>query len=481
MNRHIFSYCLMMLVLCTPTFSQEMLRLNWSTILGGTDVVVVNDLEVDAAGNCFLAGFFKGTMDADPGPDSTLLRSAGGKDGFIICLDAQGSLKWAERIGGEGEDEIRRVTLDQSGNLYGTGIFGIRIDIDPGEAGFWLQADHYNDLFFFKWTAKRTLVWAWSPKGKSFKVCDAIAADTNGNFFAAGGFHLEVDFDPGPAVRTFTTPANSREMVYKGFVLKLDPRGQLRWARELNSPEEVIPKSIAVDEEGNVTAAGYFKSKANFDEEAVGADCLSAGAWDGFIVQYDREGAFRWVSSLGGKGMDVVNDIIAGPGGQLQLTGQFFKQAVFHTRAQRDTLLSAGLTDCFLMQLSRQGRLLAIRRLGGKSLDAGLSISMPNDSICWVVGSHDGKLEFGSHTEYYSVGKEGQVGSILHGWLSDKTVSGALLYGGKWIKVAANQSVHLWVIGNFWNFCQLEVGGDAEMFQTGGSRQMILCNFTMNN
>ena len=52
-------------------------------------------VDVDAAGNIFLAGSFNGTSDFDPGPGTYNLTSAGGGDFFVVKLTQTGSMALA--------------------------------------------------------------------------------------------------------------------------------------------------------------------------------------------------------------------------------------------------------------------------------------------------------------------------------------------------------------------------------------------------
>ena len=78
---------------------------------------------VDAAGNGYTTGFFKGTVDFDPGAGTFNITSVGGRDIFITKLDAAGNLVWAKGMGGASDDEGFSIAVDASGNVYTTGYF----------------------------------------------------------------------------------------------------------------------------------------------------------------------------------------------------------------------------------------------------------------------------------------------------------------------------------------------------------------------
>ena len=55
--------------------------------------------------------------------DGATLYSAGGMDGFLASLTAQGGLRWARRFGGTGDDFGNRVAVDRGGSAVVVGFF----------------------------------------------------------------------------------------------------------------------------------------------------------------------------------------------------------------------------------------------------------------------------------------------------------------------------------------------------------------------
>src|SRR4051794_231373 len=95
----------------------------------------VNAVNVDAAGNVFIVGGFRGSATFGTGSGTTTLSSAGGKsylDIFLVKLNGNGSLGYARQIGGRFTDIAQGMALDSSGNIYLTGYFSRVCDFDSG-------------------------------------------------------------------------------------------------------------------------------------------------------------------------------------------------------------------------------------------------------------------------------------------------------------------------------------------------------------
>ena len=157
---------------------------------------------MDAAGNVYTTGYFRGTVDFDPGPGTVELTSAGtsSRDIFISKLDSGGNLVWAKAIGGVSNDFGWGIVADSSGNVYTTGDFVGTVDFDPGTGPseiFELASVGSSDIFISKLDSNGNFVGAWAMGGTADDYGYGIFVDTIGNIYATGYFKNTVDFDPG--------------------------------------------------------------------------------------------------------------------------------------------------------------------------------------------------------------------------------------------------------------------------------------------
>jgi hypothetical protein len=104
----------------------------WAKQLGGASYDIGNSLDLDASGDVYTTGEFRGTVDFNPGAEVYNLTSTGQIDAFILKLDASGNFKWVKQIGGGNNSMGKSISVQTSGNVYTTGNFEYTTDFDPG-------------------------------------------------------------------------------------------------------------------------------------------------------------------------------------------------------------------------------------------------------------------------------------------------------------------------------------------------------------
>src|SRR5262249_15887447 len=85
-----------------------------------------------------------------PSGSTNNLKSAGGKDGFVARLSSGGSYSYARAFGGKSDDEAHGVVVDSANNVYLTGYFAGKADLNPGSATANVTSAGSNDVFIVK-------------------------------------------------------------------------------------------------------------------------------------------------------------------------------------------------------------------------------------------------------------------------------------------------------------------------------------------
>lgn len=211
---------------------------------------------------------------------------------------------------------------------------------------------------------------------------------------------------------------------------------------------------VAADAAGNSFVTGIFSGVVDFDATAVhsgNADILtSRGGTDAFVAKYGPDDSLLWLRRMGGDqpgSVDSGRNFALDPSGSVFVSGNFSHSGDFGAT----TLVTAGDTDGFIVQIDAQGGIQWAKRFGNSGNDfahgvgahaAGNAYAMtaryadsldvvkyrPNGSVAWtksirtrsasadlavdaagnsyIVGSFDGTVDFdpGRKTEYVSAG-----------------------------------------------------------------------------
>lgn len=257
----------------------------WVKTLGErTGVVVPYAAATDSAESFYLTGFFAGTADFDPGPDTVTLVSMPARRGnsgdiFILKLDADGNFEWASGLGSPQEEKGDDIEIDPFGNILVGGSFSDTVDFDPGPGVENMVASSTVNDFILKLENNGDFVWVRSLEGLLSKAY--IATDSAGAVYVSDILRGTLDMDPGAG--TFDlTPMGSIDV----FMLKLGQDGTFDWAQSLGGTGGTFPLALEVGKRGDIFSMGEFFSTIIFDPILGINDLTSVANPDLFVVKF---------------------------------------------------------------------------------------------------------------------------------------------------------------------------------------------------
>jgi hypothetical protein len=282
----------------------------WAQRLGSPGTEYSHDIDVDAAGNVYVAGHF-GPGTASFGGIN--LVSAGSIDGYVAKLSPTGVFQWAKRIGGTSGEVGHAVDVDAAGNVYlsggvtsasTTGMASISgpggyvIKLNTGGTTLWAHVDndtgHYrgvtvdsdgnvyaggvaNTYSLVKLNSSGTRVWA-----KKLGISAAkMKVGPDNNLYVTGGY------DAGSTgFGAFTLP-------FKGgasdiYAAKLNPAGDILWAKPFGGAGAEGALYLSADVPGEVLVTGNFDQTVDFDPGPCVfnlTSTTSAGYGSGYVIK----------------------------------------------------------------------------------------------------------------------------------------------------------------------------------------------------
>jgi len=270
--------------------------LTWSKSIASNDSLGSN-LAVDAPGNVFVHGTFRGTVDFDPSSRTRFVSSGPSHSSFTLKLDSKGGFKWVspfvgQSIGGSsGSSRSGDIGLDASGNILVGGFFQGTVDFNPSTAVTTLSnLSVSSGSYVTKLNSSGGLVWAkaLSPTlnsstflGNSGIYLGGLDVDSTGNVYVVGDFSGTVDFNPGSAVelRSSSSPRN-------GFVVKLNAAGDFVWVETLAGEGNSYFADVSVDAAGMLQLGGNYSGNVDFDPNPLSNETLPSGPMRrGFLLR----------------------------------------------------------------------------------------------------------------------------------------------------------------------------------------------------
>jgi len=249
----------LMTFLCGSSLLAQNPAYLFASRIGSTDSDHSNDIAIDASGNLYVTGSFRGTVDFDPGSGTASLTQlttgdtswgTTHKDIFVASYDASGMYRWAFNVGGNppagmsGDNVGLSIAVDSSGNVVVSGLFLGTLDFNPGVGTATLASPGWA-TFVARYDSAGNYLWAF--KLGAYSNMSDVAIDANGNVVVVGSFYGTFDFDPGSGTANLTTTIGKGRKASNPinmFVAKYSSSGAYQWAFRIGNQYTVRPHAV---------------------------------------------------------------------------------------------------------------------------------------------------------------------------------------------------------------------------------------------
>lgn len=333
-------------------------------------VVVDHQGNLIVAGTSFSAGWPAGGFDTTWGGEG---------DAYVAKFSPDGQHLWSTYLGGESDDGIAALAVDNEGNIYVAGwtrcsgwVSG-GYDTSYGGAG---------DGFVAKLSPHGDYLWATYLGGSNWDGVAALCLTSDGKLFVAG-----TTSSSGWIRKGFDTTYNGG--AFDGFAALLTTDGEFLWSTYLGGTGWDYGYAVAADETGLYVAGKT--SSSNW--VAKGFDLTYAGGnFDGYLVRLSPTGQHIWSTYLGDSGEDAAVALTT-QGGTIYVVGDTTSPDLPFPGIGQST----GGQDGFVVTLSSGGQCLWGSRLGGAAADRSRAVLSLGESGILVVGTteSDGWLSGG--------------------------------------------------------------------------------------
>jgi hypothetical protein len=272
-----------------PEDVPERITTRWAAVMSGPS----NEDEIDgvAAGvddSLWVTGKFEQTATLG----GVELASAGRADIPIARFDRDGNPRWVQRFGGPGEDNFFDIDADENGAVA-TGWFEGTVTF--GE--YTLTSAGSTDCAIVAFDNDGDVRWARSFGGPAGDGCNEVVIHADGSVVTS------LDTEGG-----WVTPAGPiPELRWRDtLLLRLDPEGEVDWARRVGGEGPQRGKALAVGPDGSVAFGGDSVGPLSLDGQPFPVAGASRVAW---LSHWSPDGAFQWATTWGGSGDSIVKGL----------------------------------------------------------------------------------------------------------------------------------------------------------------------------
>lgn len=345
----------------------------WATQAGGTKYDVASGVANDGMGHLYLTGYFS-SSNAAFGPYILTNQTPSYNDLFLAQLDDQGNFLWALSAGGTRDDVSRALTVDADGNVLIVGDFS---SATLNFGGVVVTNVGGTDVFVAKFNPQGKPLWVRTAGSSGSHNGNAIAADASGNVYIAGEMWIRIRFGQTELDSHFD---------HDTFLAKYNSKGDLQWARQLNSFSIAIARNLAIDAQGNIIMSGYFDQSCDFDDFTQ----VSQGGQDVFLAKFNPSGNVLWARNFGGPGYENPRSLAVDATGTIYLTGSFEQTADFGSV----TLTTSGQRDVFIVATDSSGQVIWAKQAGDTRSEDGYALAVGPANAVVVGGSFLSRILF---------------------------------------------------------------------------------------
>jgi hypothetical protein len=294
-------------------------------------------------------------------------------DGAATCT---GGFGWAKVTGGPTEEMGYAIATDAARNVVVGGGFMTSIALGPRAVES--LGDH--DGFIVKLAPDGAPQWIRSIQGFERQVVRDMAVSAAGDIVAVG--EIVGDTMLGGGVKL------AGQGVEDAMLLKLEPDGDLVWAKSYGTPGAESAAAVAVDGKGDIYMAGMLTMAIDLGGGPLWGN---KGSVDVFLAKLDANGKHLWSKRYGDSLGQWVHDIAAHPAGGVVIAGQF--EGTIDLGA--GPLTSGGGTDAFVARIDDAGHAVWSKRFGGPGAQAARGLAVRPDGHVALVGNFEGSVDFG--------------------------------------------------------------------------------------
>jgi hypothetical protein len=355
----------------------------WATSSSGSNADYAHASCTDASGNIITAGEFL----SNPLQMGTVtLNNSGGYDAYVAKYDPNGTVIWAQKIGGGGNESITGVSTDAAGNVYVVGTFNTQfLSVAPLPTIQNFTTSTY-DIFVGCYNSAGVIQWLKGYGGALNESSGGCVYSNSLSCLYIGGNFYSTSFPIGTFTLTNTDATGNKQDMFLARITGTT----VTWAKgtgSSNSNEGA--QQLAIDSNSDLYYSGFIAP--NSLTTTIGTTMVTTyGGYDNIVGKYNAIGTPIWVKNWGstvnctcdfggGISIDAANNIFLGTttNGSALIAGTF-------------TTPTSGAYDAFVVKTNSVGVFQWVTKIGALGDQYANSVTNDNNGNVFVTGSFSG-------------------------------------------------------------------------------------------
>jgi hypothetical protein len=450
-------------------------------IRGSAGDELISGIALSPDGNVVVAGRyttanFGASVDVNFPANLNFLSQTGGyADGFAISYSQAGNVNWASRYNRNNNDAYYDIAVAANNTPYAVG----------GDNTSFSGFAHANTLLSQINASTGALTSNNSSNGNLVNRFNSVAIDESGNFYGAGLYSGDPDFNFSRGTSVYAGLASSSQ---DGMIVKHHANRTAIWAKRIGGTGYDEINRIIV--KGNhLYVVGTYTGKVDFNPSTLVADTFflqtPSTNGNGFILKLDTAGNFVNAWSIASATANVLNDILVNSANEIYVAGYYSGTIDANPAAGTSNITSAGLTDALLLKLDASGNLIWSRSFGGTQDDRFNRIVMNSNGDVYGCGYFASpSVNFGSPNQnnLTNAGAPGSADGFLVAYNANGNNIFANKFGGTGNEyvtaLAMDSSFNLYVAVNFSSAIETEFApGYSSITTQGGGNDAVLIKY----
>ncbi|HNO28980.1 MAG TPA: T9SS type A sorting domain-containing protein [Chitinophagales bacterium] len=351
----------------------------WQNTIGGTNDDYLYVVKETPDGGFICGGYSASGISGDKTEGSL-----GGKDYWVLKLDALGNIVWQNTIGGSLDDILYDIALTTDGGYLLGGYSYSSISGDKTENNMGIAST--DDYWVVKLNGDGTIAWQNTIGGTSQDYLYKVLALADGGFLLGGTSYSGLNGDK--------TEVSMGGADY--WIIKINSTGSIVWQNGIGGSSNDNFRSFGLTTDGGFIVAGDSRSLVSGDKTETNFDNVTFYS-DFWILKLNSTGSIVWQNDIGSDRDDYPMDIMQTTDGGYFIAGNSVSALLGD---KTEGVIGGGTIfyDFWVMKLNATGSILWQNVIGGTNYDAPYDADITDDGG-FIVGGHSYSGISGDKTE----------------------------------------------------------------------------------